>query len=293
MAEPCFNCESPVRERNGVVFVRWRRQELYCSESCLRATRRQRARARAAILRRWSLRLGAPALLVFGVAILWTHHRAPARRSISVAWPEIAEWQQQPPPVVFGPPWPPTDQQWTAVFDGARWTFPLPGPARRAATPDGNIFAPAPPREPPARCRDEGHCGVDLGGELWGEHVYAALDGVVERVQAEGNDAPGGRSVRILHFGGMAYTQYFHLAATPKRIVRGAHVRAGDVIGLLGDTGLDRGRAHLCFALSVRPSRELAEVYWDPAPWLAGAALRVPPHGTVAGYVPPLIAAGR
>ena len=31
----------------------------------------------------------------------------------------------------------------------------------------------------------------------------------------------------------------------------------------------------------------IAEVYWDPAPWLARASLRSPPHGTVAGYAPP------
>lgn len=293
MRQPCINCASPVAERDGVVLVRGRRQQVYCSDTCLRARLRQRAKARAAFWRRWSLRLGAPALLVFGVAMLWTHHRAPPRRAISVAWPEVAEWQLKAPPILFGPPWPPTDQQWTAVFGGASWTFPLPGPARRATTPDARILGPEPPREPAPRCREARRCGLDLGGELWGEHVYAALDGVVERVQGEGGDGRGGRSVRVVHFGGMAYTQYFHLAATPKGVVRGAHVHAGDVIGLLGDTGLSDGaRAHLSFALSVRPSHELPEVYWDPTPWLATAALRVPPHGTVAGFVP-VIAAGR
>ena len=44
--------------------------------------------------------------------------------------------------------------------------------------------------------------------------------------------------VRIAHFGGMVFTQYFHLAAVPRGSSRGARVAAGDVIGLLGDTGL-------------------------------------------------------
>ena len=38
--------------------------------------------------------------------------------------------------------------------------------------------------------------------------------------------------------------------------------------------------------LSVRPSPELPEVYWDPSPLMSRWPLRLPPHGTVAGYVP-------
>ena len=163
----------------------------------------------------------------------------------------------------------------------------MPGPVRRPATPDSRIFGPDPPRDHPALCRAKDRCGVDLGGELWGEHVYASLDGVVERVQGVGNDRSGGLSVRLVHFGGTVFTQYFHLAATPRGLTRGTRVNAGDVIGLLGDTGLDGARRHLGFALSVRPASELSEVYWDATPWLARATLRLPPHGTVAGYTPP------
>ena len=57
------------------------------------------------------------------------------------------------------------------------------------------------------RCRTAGRCGVDLGGELWGEHVYAAHDGVIDRVQRSNEDAPGGLSVRIAHWGGVVFTQ--------------------------------------------------------------------------------------
>ena len=42
-------------------------------------------------------------------------------------------------------------------------------------------------------------------------------------------------------------------------------------------------RAHLHFAFSIRPSSEMAEIYWDPRPLMARWLLRVPPHGTVAG----------
>ena len=98
-----------------------------------------------------------------------------------------------------------------------------------------------------------GACGVDLGGELWGEHVYAVQDGVVDRAHREGNEERGGIYVRLSHFGGMVFTQYFHLAAIPRLLSRGDRVKAGEVIGLLGDTGTGGGRRHLHFALSIRP----------------------------------------
>jgi murein DD-endopeptidase MepM/ murein hydrolase activator NlpD len=188
---------------------------------------------------------------------------------------------------LIGPPWPPTDEQWTAVLDAASGVFPLPGPTRRAITLDGRIFGLDPPKGGrPSLCREDGHCTVDLGGELWGEHVHAAFDGVVERVHGGDDERRGGHFVRLAHFGGQVFTQYFHLAATPRYIVRGAHVKAGDVIGLLGDTGLAGEPRHLSFALSIRPASDYAEVYWDPRPWLARWPLRTPATGTVAGYLP-------
>jgi murein DD-endopeptidase MepM/ murein hydrolase activator NlpD len=81
----------------------------------------------------------------------------------------------------------------------------------------------------------------------------------------------------------MVFTQYFHLAAIPKGIARGVRIKAGDLIGLLGDTGIKGSRRHLHFALSIRPSIEFSELYWDPMPWMARWPLRVPPRGTVAG----------
>jgi murein DD-endopeptidase MepM/ murein hydrolase activator NlpD len=82
----------------------------------------------------------------------------------------------------------------------------------------------------------------------------------------------------------MVFTHYFHLAAIPRVIVRGMSVKAGDMIGLVGDTGLEGAPRHLTFALSIRPSNEFPEVYWDPMPFMALWPLRVPVHGTVAGF---------
>jgi murein DD-endopeptidase MepM/ murein hydrolase activator NlpD len=104
----------------------------------------------------------------------------------------------------------------------------------------------------------------------------------------------------------MVFTYYFHLAAVPPRsIFRGARVKAGDVIGLVGDTGIKSASAsasassgsgsgtsvaagrHLHFALSTQPSIAFPEMYWDLGPLMADWPLRVPAHGTVAGYAPP------
>jgi hypothetical protein len=289
-ARTCVVCRGPVVGRERLVLVRGKRQELHCSETCLRANVRGHLAARMAARLRWTLGASAAVLVVLGVGWTWRRLRAPHPRSISEAWPEIPDREPPPAPLEVGPPWPPTDEQWTALFDHAAWTHPLPGPKRRAARRAPRVFGGAPtPHERPALCRQVGHCGVDLGGELWGEHVYAALDGVVEHVQHEGNDRGGGLYVRIAHFGGGVYTQYFHLAGTPRTLVRGARVRAGEVIGLVGDTGLDETGElrHLTFTLSVRPASYLPEVYWDPTAWLDRAALRVPPSGTVAGFTPP------
>jgi murein DD-endopeptidase MepM/ murein hydrolase activator NlpD len=223
------------------------------------------------------------ALVVVATTVVRRHH-APPRRTISMAWPDAPDELASSPAVLFGPPWPPTDEQWIALFDGAAWVHPSPGPKRRVPTPDALTFT-REGRERPTFCKREGRCGVDLGGELWGEHVYAALDGVVERVQAD--ERRGGLSVRLAHFGGGVFTQYFHLAATRRGLTRGASVKAGDVIGALGDTGLEEARAHLAFALSVRAASHLPEVYWDPTPWLERARVSLPPNGTVAGYLPP------
>jgi hypothetical protein len=132
-------------------------------------------------------------------------------------------------------------------------------------------------------CRN-GHCGVDLGGEIWGEHIRAVHDGVVEFVRRGPHAIHGGQFVRIAHRGGTVFTQYFHLAAIPRHIERGAVVKSGDVVGLLGDTGVKDSAPHLHFSISIKlPDRP--EKYFDPEPFMALWPLRVPIDGGEAGLV--------
>jgi hypothetical protein len=285
-ASRCSTCGQPLDEAQRFLVVRGRTHDAHCSEACLRRHVVERWAARARARRRRTARVLLVVLLVGGGATAWKRYRSQRQQWISFDQVEEARPKVvRPAPIFFGPAWPPTDADWIFAFDRTSGTYPLPGPARRAPSIDGRIFGPDPPRNHAPLCREEGRCGVDLGGDLWGEHVYAALDGVVERVQRGGNEDGGGQYVRLSHLGGMVFTQYLHLAALPRGLARGVHVKAGDVIGLLGDTGLEGRDRHLSFTLSVLPSRDFAEVFWDPAPWMARWPLRVPEHGTVAGFV--------
>jgi len=155
------------------------------------------------------------------------------------------------------------------------------------------VFGAVRPGNRPIECRN-GHCGVDLGGEIWGEHIRAAHDGVVDFVQRGANPTRGGSFVRIAHRGGTVFTQYFHLAAIPRGIERGVFVKSGDLIGAVGDTGVEQSAPHLHFAVSVRPSPERGAVerYIDPEPLISLWPLRVPIDDGAAGLVTTLAEPG-
>lgn len=166
------------------------------------------------------------------------------------------------------------DPRWAEVIARDTWLHPLSGPVRRMPIRDARVFGAERPGDRPGECRN-GHCGVDLG-ETWGEPVLAAHAGIVDRVQRGPNPEHGGLYVRIAHRGGTVFTQYFHLAAIPRRVQPGVQIKAGDVIGLVGDTGIHSTGPHLHFTLSVRMTPQGLEQYIDPEPLIALWPLRVP-----------------
>jgi murein DD-endopeptidase MepM/ murein hydrolase activator NlpD len=283
----CYSCGDLLRGDERFVFVHRGVRRRHCSEACLLDDVRVERAVAGGRQRKWLLGVGLVLFAVVGGNEVWRRFHAARPVWISYPWPDVhPDPTPLPELVIFGPKWPPSDDDWQFAFAQSGWMYPLPGPARRAPKPDARIFGPEPAKGPAARCRQPGRCGVDLGGELWGEHVYAARDGVIDRVHVDNNQHPGGNYVRVSHFGGMAFTYYFHLAATPRGIARGRSVSAGDLIGLLGDTGTAGRPRHLHFALAVRPSPEFPEVYWDPTPLMTEWPLRVPANGTVAGLTP-------
>jgi murein DD-endopeptidase MepM/ murein hydrolase activator NlpD len=263
-----------------------------CSPPCLRVVVRGRRRARWAARRRRVVR--AAAALILTGAFVTPHEGPPSLRRVARAAPTPQAPPPGPPPLPpgwFGPEWPPTEQSFLASLGQDAWIHPLSGPVRRMPRVDSRVFGAARPGERPAECRN-GHCGVDLGGEIWGEQVHAVHEGVVDFVQRSANPDRGGEFVRLSHRDGTVFTQYFHLAAIPAGLERGVHVKGGDVIGLLGDTGVKESAPHLHFAISVRPWKDGPERYLDPEPLIALWPVRVPVDDGQAGLVTTLARPG-
>jgi murein DD-endopeptidase MepM/ murein hydrolase activator NlpD len=258
----------------------------FCSETCLGdAVRAQREQARAARIR-YARRLTIG--VVFAGACLTPHQwpAGPRQAKVAPAPPPAAKPSRMvPPPGWFGPEWPPTETSLLAALGRDAWVHPLAGPVRRMPRSDTRVFGAGRPGKRPWECRN-GHCGVDLGGEIWGEHVRAAHDGVIDFVQRGANPDRGGRFVRIAHHEGTVFTQYFHLAAIPRGLERGVAVKSGQVVGLLGDSGVKESKPHLHFAVSIkRSSEDHFEKYIDPEPLIALWPLHVPLEGTETGLV--------
>ncbi|WP_324697509.1 M23 family metallopeptidase [Novosphingobium sp. RL4] len=83
------------------------------------------------------------------------------------------------------------------------------------------------------------HAGIDYGA-AYGSPIYAVADGVVNFAGRHGGH---GNYVRLSHGGGLD-TGYGHMSRIA--VARGARVKAGQVIGYVGSTGLSTG-PHLHF----------------------------------------------
>lgn len=108
-----------------------------------------------------------------------------------------------------------------------------------------------------------GHNGIDYAVPV-GTPVYAAHDGVLEVPPPD----PGGYGVYAIVRGNGFYTLYGHLVS-PTIPLKGMAVRAGEWIGVSGNTGNSTG-PHLHFGLRLTRAGYQAQPYkgWlDPWPF--------------------------
>ncbi len=278
----CPACRGPVDVRSRHVAISGTAVRVYCSEQCLRVRDVQPAppaepielpRRRAAWWIAGGLAVGTSAIaLVYRFLREDTADAQPAFELLEQA----AHLQPPPePPAVAPQPTPEQVEDAALLEELARdaWIHPLAGPTRRMPTNHDAAFGALRPGDRPPECAS-GHCGVDIG-DTWGEPVHAVHDGVVDWVNRGPNDEHGGIFVKIAHRGGSLYSWYFHLAAVPHWVQPGVKIKAGQVIALLGDTGVGRSGPHLHFSLSVKAGKN-HERYLDPEPLIAIWPLWIP-----------------
>ncbi len=151
-------------------------------------------------------------------------------------------------------------EQWVHPIAGAKELVPVRMSRRFGARRAG--------ADRPAEC-GQGHCGLDYESPR-GSPVVAVKDGVIERVVHDPN-RPSGKYVRLLHDDDSS-TIYMHLNDILDGLRRGDSVRAGDMLGSVGRTGIKTAQCpdHLHFAMKER-NRHGHERFVDPIEQLRGA----------------------
>ena len=109
-------------------------------------------------------------------------------------------------------------------------------------------------REAPTEGASTNHRGIDIGGDM-GDPLIASADGVIICAEHTGS---GGETVMI-DIGSGITLAYCHMSAY--NCTYGQFVKAGDVVGYVGETGVATG-PHLHFGVRVNGE------YTDPAPFL-------------------------
>ena len=279
----CPRCGGPVDLRTRHIEVRGSAIRMYCSKACQRRDDPRAAPEPAPPVPRSRARVIAlPALVAGGLATLGLWAIGGDEEEAALADGERSQLADFGPPrpeadevlLEHGPSWPPSEAERIEMLADGAWLHPLQGPKRRMPIRASRAFGAYRPGSRPAECR-AGHCGLDLGGERWGEPVLAVQDGVVERVIRDPG-ANGGRYVWLAHRDGTVFTHYFHLAAIPPDLREGQEVRRGQTIGLLGASGVKHSGPHLHFTVAVKLPGDRSRQYIDPEPLISLWPLQTP-----------------
>ena len=283
----CFACRNAVDSDEQFVLARGRQRLAHCSEACVRATLRIWRRARA----RSRLRVAAAAtvagvLLAGALAVM--RHRAP-RTTMNRAvlgrhqvgddadgWPDVLRPGLAAHRRRLGV----RVQSGAVGVSAARAGAP---PAGRRRPPVRDRRAPASDGVPQVR-RLRRRAGRPAASTSTPPSTVSST----ARPQVARTSMAADTCASPISAAWSSRTTFIW-PRIPRGVVRGARISAGEVIGLLGDTGTggerSGARPHLHFALSIRPSAEWPETFWDPTSLMATWPLRVPPHGSVAGLI--------
>ena len=142
------------------------------------------------------------------------------------------------------------------------WVRPVGGEVGRLS--QGQVFGAVRDGNRPDEC-GSGHCGVDLA-RVTGTPVVSVSDGVIAKV-ANDPYSHAGLRVSIRHAHGKLETRYMHLDEIREDLKPGMKVKAGEMIGTVGNTGTSSKGAHLHFEIYDR-SMPNKPKYLDPKPYL-------------------------
>lgn len=142
---------------------------------------------------------------------------------------------------------------WESATTGGGWVRPS----------GGNITSGFGPRTAPVPGASTYHNGVDLGASC-NASIVAASGGSVELAEPNGSY---GNYIRINHGGGIT-TAYAHIANGGLRVTKGQTVTAGQLIGLVGNTGISGG-CHLHFETRIGGEAK------DPVPFMAARGVTI------------------
>jgi murein DD-endopeptidase MepM/ murein hydrolase activator NlpD len=154
----------------------------------------------------------------------------------------------------------------TSVFyPSASRVDPIPMPQMVWPTDDKIISSDYGWRKRPCKSCSSDHKGIDFVPGR-GEPVYAAMDGIVSRIE---NGGGFGQHIYIEHIANFNDTEFqnwqtvyahMEIGTTPENLRVGSIVKAGEIIGTVGNTGTSTG-AHLHFELLVEGENVDPEKY--------------------------------
>ncbi|MBO5354823.1 MAG: M23 family metallopeptidase [Clostridia bacterium] len=153
----------------------------------------------------------------------------PDSQPAGVTDPEQDEQPQQPDTPADPTPevTPPTTDQTDANALPKHFLLPVSGVLQKKHSADLQVFS-------DTMCDYRVHLGIDIG-TMAGASVSAMADGVISQVW---EDVSMGQCVAVSHSGN-AYTIYKNLSVTlPDSVKVGAAVKAGDVIGTIGESAM-------------------------------------------------------